>query len=249
MLLVRVGEIEFRGHTDRGFLIGPGGFKGWEGAPASRRESGDRPGAHGSFRTPVFKGARLVTLSGTALASSEAEVVHMGDVLAGVGQAPVRVTVTTEAGTRWADGDVEGPIIWDRVGGTPEAAYELSFLFPDPFKYGETQQFVTSSDAILTAHHRGNTAATPRFTVAGTFPNGYALHAAGRVVQVAGSATAISDTVDFRTGMVTRGGTFAPGRLQIGQFWSVPGGASLSWRLDRVGGTGTATMHLTDTFI
>lgn len=249
MLLIRVGDIEFHGHTDRGFLIGPGGFRGWEGAPATRRESADRPGTHGQFRTRAFKGGRLVTLSGTALGSSEAEVAQMGDVLAGIGQDDVRVTVQTALGTRWADGSVEGRIIFERVGGTSEADFEVSFLFPDPFKYGETHAFPTSTDALVTAYHRGNTASVPRFTVAGTFPSGYALHSQGRVVQVAGSASAVSDVVDFRTGMVTRGGSYLPALLQQGQFWDVPGGANLSWRLDRVGGTGTATAHVTDTYL
>ena len=249
MLLVRIGEIEFHGHTDRGFLIGPGGFKGWEGAPASRRESGDRPGAHGSFRTPAFKGARLVTLAGTALASSEAEVVYMGDVLAGVGQSTVRVSVTTEAGTLWADGDVEGPIIWDRVGGTAEADYELSLLFPDPFKYGGVHTSVSTGGNVSTSH-RGNTDAWQRFTVTGNMPNGYWLSGRGRVFEVPGPlAPGQTDVVDFKKRTVRRNGALVTG---IGAAaWSVPGGAVVDWSLTPFGGvgSGTATSALLDTYI
>lgn len=248
MLTVRVGDVEFHGHAGQGFLIGPGGFVGWEGAPANRRESSDRPGSHGSFAAGAWKGSRLLRLSGTALASSEAELAYMGDVLSGVGGSTSRVTVTTAAGTRWADGSVEGEIRFDRVGGALEAAYALSLWFPNPRKFGAVHES-SSSSATVTAHHYGNFEATPQFTVAGTFPNGYALHALGRVVQVAGVAGAVTDRVDFRTGMVTRNNALNPTLLQQGQFWTVAGGASVSWRLDPLGGSGTATCFLTDTFI
>lgn len=247
-LLIRIGEVEFHGHTDRGFLIGPGGFKGWEGAPATRREAMDRPGAHGSFAGLPYKASRLVSLSGTALGSSEADVAYLGDVLSGVGGAPVMVTVATAVGTRWATGSVEGEIKFDRVGGASEAAFALSLWFPDPRKYGVVNE-TASSGATVSAHHRGNFPATPRFTVTGTFPNGYALHADGKVVQVGGSASAVTDSVDFRTGMVTRNGSLQPSLLQQGQFWSVPGGALMPWRLDPIGSSGSATCFLTDTYI
>src|SRR5690606_14055589 len=107
MLPVRVGNVGFRGVTESGLLTGPDGFKGWEGSSATKRGVVERPGRHGAFPAPAFKSARLVQLSGHALAASVAELEHMGEVLAGVGQGSQTITVTTEAGTRWGVGSVE----------------------------------------------------------------------------------------------------------------------------------------------
>lgn len=249
MLLVRVGEVEFHGHTDSGFLIGPKGFKGWEGAPATRRERSDRPGGHGQFPARAYKNARLVTLSGTALGTSEADVAFMSDVLAGIGQDVTRVTVTTEAGTRWADGSVEGPIVWERVGGTSEAEFELSFLFADPFKYGETRQTVNSGSTFTQSFHYGNAPAIPKFTVTGNMTSGYSLVGkGGRVFSVPQSLpTGQTATIDFRTGIVRHDGVRVANVTP--SWWSVGGGEQVGWQLVPVTGSGTATCYLTDTFL
>lgn len=237
----------------RGFMFGPGGLQGVRGGVAVVSSSVQRPGEHGEFDLPVFKGARVVTVSGQALAPSERELDDLALQLSGLGAAGESVPLRHHAaGGRVLTGS--GRVIaqeFDQtVGGIATATYMLSLSMRDPRWYGAIRPYVTSSDALVTMQQAGNVAAVPRFEVAGTFPNGYALHAAGRVVQVAGSASAITDVVDFRTGMVTRNGTLAPTLLQQAQFWSVPGhGVPLSWRLDRVGGTGTATASVPDTFM
>jgi len=250
MLLVRVGEIEFRGHTDRGFLIGPGGFKGWEGAPSTRRDVMERPSRHGDFRADGFKASRLVTLSGTALATSEAELAHMGDVLSGLGARRSRVTVTTLAGTRWADGDVEGEIVFDRVGGRAQAPFKITFWFPDPRKYGETQSWAVAAGGSSSMHHRGNFEASPRFIVSGPQPSGYSFTAPGKPsFQVdAPLASGSTDVVDFRTGRVTRNGAPLLGAVPFPRTWTVPGGVVQSWGFASTG-SGGVTAELTDTFI
>lgn len=248
-MLIRVGNIEFHGHASSGFLIGPGGFKGWEGSAPTKREGQERVGQHGSHDTPAFKSARLVTLSGYALATSEAELEHMGEVLSGLGQSRQQVVVQSAVGTRWAWGSVDGEVKFDRVGGVPHASFQFSLWMPDPFKYGGTQEFPTSTDAVVSMWHRGNTEAWPKFTITGTFPSGYEIHAGGRVIRIEGSASPVTDTLDTVSGRFTRGGLLATRRVQLGQFWSVPGGASMSWSFQRKGGTGTCTGFLTDTFI
>lgn len=253
MLLVRVGEVEFHGLTDRGFLIEPGGFRGWEGAPATRRERSDRPGSHGQFPAAAFKSSRLVTLAGTALGSSEAEVAHLGDVLAGIGQEDARITVTTAVGTRWADGSVEGAIRFDRVGGFAEADFEVSFLLPDPFKYGEVRTSVSTPGAFVQSWHRGNAPAHPQFRVTATtaMSSGYALLGKGGKVFWVPSALAAGKTatIDFRTGIVRHDGVRVSSVTP--STWSVNGGESVGWQLvpNNGVGAGTATCYLTDTFL
>lgn len=254
MLHVRVGNVDFYGHTTNGFLIGPDGFRGWEGSAATKRNTVEREGQHGAFDTPAHKSARLFTLAGTALADSEGELEQLEEVLAGVGQSRTQIVVSSAKGTRWAYGSVEGPVVWDRIGGALEAEYEVSFLLPDSFKYGETRETVSAGDSVtfgntVAASHRGNAPAHPRFTVTATssMTSGYQIKGKGRTFDVPGPLNVGStDKVDFRTGQVLRNGVAVAN--VIPQRFQVNGGESAEWRLWPLSGAGTATMHLTDTF-
>lgn len=251
MLHVRIGNVDFLGFTASGFLIGPDGFKGWEGAPATRRAGIDRAGQHGAFSTPTFKAGRLVALSGHALANSEAELEHLGEVLSGVGQSEQTIAVQSAQGYRWGRGSVEGEVKFDRVGEATEATWSLSLFMPDPFKYGETRES-GSSGANVSAFHRGNTAAVPRFKVAGLWSGGYRIRGPqGQSFSVVGTLNSnVVDEVDFRTGMVRRNGVPLTRAVLSPEMWSVPGGAAVQWRVEGIdGGSGSAVMYLTDTFV
>ena len=255
MLLIRVGNVDFHGFTTHGFLISPGGFKGWEGSAATKRDAAERVGRHGAFSAPAFKSARLVSVAGTALADSEAELEHMGEVLAGVGQSEQTITVTTEQGTRWGVGSVEGEIKFDRVGGHLEAAFAFSLYMPDSFKYGETRDLPASSGDSVTfgstvqMHHRGTVAALPKFTVTATtsMTSGYQIKGKGRTFEVPGPLNVGStDKVDYETGTVRRDGAIVTG--VVPRTFDVNGGESVDWRLWPLSGAGTAVPHLTDKF-
>lgn len=251
MLHVRVGNVDFFGHTNLGFLIGPGGFRGWEGASATKRDAPERVGRHGAFDAPAYKSARLVTLSGSALARSEAELEQMEDVLSGVGQSKQRVVVTSAKGARWADGSVEGEITWDRVGGMLEADYKLSLLFADPFKYGETRTFVSTGSDVQ-VWHRGNTRAFGVLTVRGSDPLGYRVaHPGGSYRVTAPLTSSQTDVIDFRRGSYTKNGTAMDTAMTDADRFTVPGGRSTPFRIEPItsGASLTATLALTDTFI
>lgn len=250
MLKVRINEVDFHGHTDLGFLIGPGGFVGWEGSPATRREGIDLPLGHGSFRSQSFKSGRLLRLSGTALASSEGELASMGDVLSGLGASPSRVTVTTDAGTRWADGSVEGEVRFDRVGGARDADFGFTLWFENPRQFGAVNAWTVLANRPSSMRHDGNFPAHPRFIVRGPQPSGYSITATGKPsFQVnAPLASGSTDVVDFATGRVHRNGVLLVGGVSFPRTWSVPGGAEQSWSFAGTG-SGTCTAELTDTFI
>lgn len=251
MLLVRVGNVDFHGHTDSGFLIGPGGFKGWEGSAATKRDGVDRTGAHGSFAVPAFKAARLVTLSGHALAASEAELEHMGEVLAGVGQSEQTITVQSASGARWGRGSVEGEIKFDRVGGATEAVFSLTLWMPDPFKYGETRS-ARSTGANVELMNRGNARAVPKFKVTGPFPGGYRLRGpAGESFSVTTAlASGSVDDIDFASPVIRRNGSPLTRAVLSPEQWTIPGGGVASFRVEGIsGGTGFADGFVTDTYV
>lgn len=253
-----VGPIGFHGRPPsgeaadfKGFMIPRGGLQGVRGGVGVASESVQRPGEHGEFDLPVFKQARVVTVGGYAIESNDDALEQLGIVLGGLGAGGESMPLAYHGAgiVLHGQGRVISQEFQQDVGGIARATYSLSLSMRDPRWYGETREFPTSNGDIITMHHDGNFLATPRFTANGTYPNGYLLHAGGRVVQVAGSPTPVSDVLDFRTGMVVRNGALQPRLLQHGQFFSVPGGAVLSWRADPLGGTGTVTAHVTDTYM
>jgi hypothetical protein len=255
MLQVSVGNVVFHGHTTSGFLIGPGGFVGWEGSSATKREAVERQGAHGAFATPAFKTARLVSIAGTALADSEEELEHMEEVLSGIGQSRQQIVVQTSSRRRWAYGSVEGEIKFDRIGGASEADYRFSLFLPDPFKYGETRETLSQGDSvthgnIAVASHDGNTVAFPRFTVTPTSnigASGYQIKGEGKTFEVPGPLNVGQvDEVDFNTGTVRRDGALV--RDVIPRIFDVGSKESVEWRFWPLSGAGKAVMHLIDTY-
>lgn len=245
---IRIADFVFHGGdlpSSPGFTVSS--LTGWTGGPGVKRDNSPRQGAAGSHNVKGYSVDRVPVFRGLYHGASLDDVQYMSDALSGLESLEQRVTVAWPD-TKWVDAHVDR-VRFEPAGYKPEAEYQIELWVPDSYKYGETRQFPSSTDATVTAYHRGNAPAVPRFTVVGTFPNGYALHSQNRVVQVAGSASPISDVVDFRSGMVTRDGVYLPALLQQAQFWDVPGGANLSWRFDRVGGTGTATPYVTDTYL
>lgn len=256
MLHVRVGNVDFHGFTTHGFLLGGRrAFEGWEGRPGMRSERAERPAGNGSFSVPAYLGSRLVTLRGTALANSEGELEQMEDVLTGLALSDTQMTVTSEKGTRWAMCRAEDEVKWNRIGGALEAEFEVSFFLADPRKFGEVREFV-STGSNVTAYHRGNAPATPRFKVAASWPGGYRIRGPLRngtelsfslPVAMTGSSV---DLIDFNTGLVLRNGSPLPRAVLSPQMWTVPGGGTVQWRIEGIsGGTGSAVMYLPDTFI
>ena len=165
------------------------------------------------------------------------------------------ITVTTEQGTRWGVGSVEGEVKFDRVGGHLEAGFAFSLYMADPFKYGETRDLpVSSGDSVTFGNlavmsHRGNTAARPKFTVTPTtsMTSGYQIKGKGRTFEVPGPLNVGStDKVDYDAGTVRRNGVLVTG--VIPRTFDVNGGESAEWRFWPLSGAGTATPHLTDKF-
>lgn len=252
MLKVTVGEVVFERRTRSGFLIGPEGFRGWEGAPATRREQAAIPFGHGDRETEATKTPRLVTLSGHALAASPLELAYMGDVLAGIAPDPdTLITVQTEAGARWGRCTVEGEVIFDRRGGQSAAPYQLKLLMQDPRKYGRLHTTLgVPANTPRSMVNAGNFPAAPRFIVRGPQPAGWSITATGKpsfqvdVPLAAGS----TDVADFATGRVFRNGALLKGAASFPRTWAVPGGQTQTWQFAGTG-SGTVDAELTDTFI
>lgn len=247
MILVRYGGLEFSSRPlpepSPAFPILQGGFQGWFSRAAARSSDVERPGGHGSFDAPVRLSSRLVTMT-----------VHLdpGDergyrLLAGL---PLRdrFTVSEDGESAWADAHlIEVVANVDQLGKHSRA--DLVFRFPNPRKYGEQHEFV-SSGASVAAFHYGNFDADPVFEVSG-FVNGYRITGPGGSFTVPGpKASATVDRIDFSTGLFTRNGVPVTRAATQTDTWQVPVATRVSWRVQPIGsGTGSARMLLTDTWI
>lgn len=252
-LIVRVGEVVFHGQENvagSGFYVEQGGFSGWEEGTAPRLTEIFRPQAHGMFDLPVFQGARVVTISGVAVAESSAALAHMAAQITGLlaDGSSERVFVHENGLDTWASARLGARTKFSPIFGAGKYAnYELTLWCPNPRKFGEVREFASGE----AAYHYGNFTAAPVMTVAGTIGTGYTIAGPDSklftVTQPVVSGT--PHTIDMATGHLTVDGAIVHGEITQGDTWGIPGGSTVTNTLTPVSGSGTLTVAVTDTYI
>lgn len=249
MLSVRFGGLEFSSRPlpepSEALPITRDGLTGWWGRPSGRSDMVDRAAGHGELDLPVMLSARVVGLSGVVKAEHAA---RRADQLAGL---PVVGDFTVHEGgaSRRADARLVEAIV-QRAQINRLARFDLVFRCPDPRKFGEDWEFV-STGGLVRARHYGNFEASPVFEVTG-FPSGYRiLGPSGEGFTVTGSRPASAvDVIDFGSRQVIRNGVLLVGATSSARTWTVPAAREVSWRVQAIGsGQGRAVMRLHDTFI
>lgn len=241
-----------------GDLPGSTGFTiarqdGWTGGAGSKRDQLAHVGGDGAFRTPSWRPDRMFTWSGLYHGSSLDEVQHVGDVLTGLEGLSLPVTVQWGE-TRWAQVEVDR-VRFEPAGYKPQADYQVELWMPDPFKYGETREYV-STGSNVTIHNRGNAPVAPRFRVSAPWPGGYRIRGPLKADGVATSYAVVPamtgssvDLIDFAAGTITRNGNPLPRAVSSAERWTIPGGGSVAFRIEGIaGGTGAATAFVTDKY-
>ena len=116
---------------------------GWYDGVSTRRTSEPRPTSHGDFRTPATLASRVISLSGTAIAKSPAELHKMRDDLLSIcndGGYKVISVDTSSIGVRYTAVGLEGKPQWSRKTDL-YATFKLDLFAPDPHVYGEARQY------------------------------------------------------------------------------------------------------------
>ncbi|MBT2473314.1 hypothetical protein J7E68_01660 [Microbacterium sp. ISL-103] len=232
-----------------GLFVAPDGFEGWDdGGGDARRESIDRPSNHGEFDLPVYHGARVFSIDGWALATTDEELAHLRSIVTGIGATGDRVKVTVEhqGQTLWAYARRALRTTFRDSGirhGLRRARFVMQFSAADPRKYGEVRDVPAGTPAA----HRGNFPAMPLLMV-GAGSGGYTVTGPnGRVVVVV-TAPAAAHYIDFATGgLYTAAGVRQVGAITTYQPWSIPAG--LPGVTASINGSRTLTQRVTDTFI
>lgn len=251
MLEIRAGGLVILGRPaghglPRGLFVGPGGFQGWDDAPAGRRAGVDRPTAHGSFDVPVWRGERVVTIDGPALAYSESELGHLRSRVTGLGSdgRRVRLTVDHQGKTLWADGRVVEATFRDSGarGRRLHAKFSLQIVAADMRKYGPVVAFPGAS---VQAFHYGNFPSAPVIEVAGPVAAPYTVASQGRSYTVTQALTSgQTHRIDMATGWLYRNGVLQTGAVSSAQTFEVPPGQPVA-----VTGPASMTVKVTDTYI
>lgn len=248
--IIKAGPVEFHSEAARGFTIPPGGFTGWTDPVGARIRESLRPQGPGAAAVPQQLGTRLVSISGTCWADSPQDLDRYGNLLGGLGADGEAFQINVRHAGRWLHANAyrAAGVRFEEFPALNRAAYQYDFWCPDPRKYGESREIV-SSGANVQAFHYGNTDAWPVFTVTG-FANGYRIIGPGGTYQVGSKSAGAVDTIDFSDGLLVRNGNHVTRQVSQRDVWPVRPFQQSQWRVQAVGsGSGTATMTLADTYI
>jgi hypothetical protein len=260
--VVRVGGLVFDGREDgdKGFFIEPDGLSGWFNRPNMVRASAKRQQAAGSHPFPGYSDERLITIEGKCYTRSPEEQQSYADKLAGLLEDGEfgRLTVEHQGQSLWANVGLVSQEFDIDVYGT-DASYQVQLLAPDPYKYGTVRRFPADGSVgplqEIEVFHRGNARAYPRFVVAGTIDQDYAVYGPGtgnsrKRYKVNGAVSPRnSNVIDLSDGTVILNGAIRRGVVEDATTWGIPGKTKVSHTLDSNGDPATLVVFVTDTFI
>lgn len=248
MMRLRLGGLEFVGCAGEAtFTIERDGIRGHGlGGADMRRETVDRPGAHGAFSLPGYLTGRSIRWGGLVLTDSPREQEHallrLSGLLAGGGTSRLVI-----------DGD--NPRWLDVLRASPEppkvlvpglvASYSFEAWAPDPRMYGEVREYAAGEAAV----QYGNFPARPRIIVSGVAEAGYTVTGPGgrRVVVQRPLTASQPHTIDFVKGGLYVGGVRQLRAITVYEPWEIPPG--VPGVVTTVNGSRTLRVQVTDTFV
>lgn len=131
------------------FMLDDTAITGWFDGAGARRESTQRPISHGDFADPATLAARVISITGVAVASTRAELQKMRDDFIGLLSDGEYTTLTVETGAdvRTATVGIEGTPSWIHQHDTI-ATFKLDMFAPDPRIYGVERRLSLPGDPI-----------------------------------------------------------------------------------------------------
>jgi hypothetical protein len=257
------------------FILDPSAITGWLDGPGTRRDTTPRLAVDGDFYEPAYKSGRLITITGTAVAKTPADLQIMRDNL--MGQCPdgtyVPLIVATSTAWRRTDVGFEGTPGWIQLNDT-SASFKVDLYAPDPRVYGDWQRFTLSqggnsgslkyplkypinyyrpvTERGSAVKNNGNTRAYPQFRVVGSFTQGFSLtnNREGRVTYSGIVTTAAPVLVDMQKGTATQNGVDKSTLLSVRDWFSVKPGETLEPVFQPLmDGTGYCDIMFRDTWI
>lgn len=261
------------------YILDPTAVVGWSDGAVVRRADTPRLGKSGDFREPASFGARIVTLSGTAVADTHHDLLRMRDDMMSLFTVTDydSLSIDINGSKRWLKVGLEGTPSWvqqtDNV-----ASFRISFYAPDPHLYGYVSIIQTNItrankgglafplkyplklsavDVAPPIINNGNAPAWPIFKVIGDFKLGFTIQDnLGNGVRYNGMVTKVSPVIiDMGKGTATQNGIDRTTNLDYRNWFSIPPKSSIRPSLiptpDLSGdaGTGWCDIIVSDTWI
>lgn len=241
-----VGATNINVHTGKPYyILDQDALSGWLDGVSTKRTSIPRPNAWGDFSEPANLNSRLITMTGTAVASSVTELHQMRDDFMGIlnsGQYK-EIAVKNASGERYSTVGLEGTPQWVQQWDTV-AAWKINFYAPDPRVYGPVQQLQIGDSSVSGGldypisyplnygavpilqqiANTGNTDAWPTFIVTGNFFSGFSIHDDRRnTVTYSGQVSMMTPVIiDMGRGYATQNGQDRSTFLTRRQWFSIP---------------------------
>lgn len=231
-----------------GLYVKRGGLAGFDDMPAGRREAMGRDMEHGEYDLPVFRGPRVPSIEGIAVASSDFDLARLRSLVTGCGATGGGIDVFTShqgQDLKMRARVLEASFVDRGMRGRRLLAdFSLHMVCADPRRYGESHTYFGSS---VQAFHYGNFPASPVVEVAGPRSAPYTINGPGsRQFQVTQALTAgQTHRINFRTGQVLRNGAVQSGAIGRADLWTVPPGGQTGMSIS----SGSMTVVVPDTYM
>lgn len=267
----------FRSGTQGQFVLDPTALTGWDDGTNVRRDATMHPVSSGDFKEPYTFSARLISLSGTAIAPNRQELQILRDSLTGVLMSGeyAELRIETSASVRFSTVGLENKVEWvqqlDNV-----ASFRIEFYSPDPHIYGHERtinlnattdaggglayplsyplnynvQNAASADMSVT--NRGNANAWPTFKVTGDFYSGFTItDGTDKKITFTGAVSMASPVlIVTATGSVYQNGIDKSTLLTDRQWFPIPPKVTLSPRFIPIqNASGWCDIMVRDTYI
>lgn len=279
-IISTIGDITMRSYRLGGtkeYVLDPTAIVGWDDGTNVRRDNTARMNRNGDFYEPAHHSARVVSLSGTALATNRSLLQEMRDDLLGllVEGDYKTLWVETTASKRSALVGMEGTPSWVQQTDTT-AVWRMTFYSPDPFMYGvertinvgSTTAVVggmsyplkyplnynsqTSTLVLAGVSNSGNAPAWPILKVTGDYFSGFSItDGRDRKITYTGSVSYASPVIiDTLKGTATQNGVDKSVLLSDRQWFSVSPKGSIYPKFQPVqGSSGWCDIIIRDTYI
>lgn len=257
------------------FVLDENAITGWLDGPGTRRDVTPRLAVDGDFYEPAVKSARLITITGTAVAATPQDLTAMRDKL--MSQCPdgeyTELAVFGFNSWRRAEVGFEGTPSWVILSDTV-ASFKVDLYAPDPRVYGDWQRFTLSmggnsgalnfplsfpmsfsrpaSERGSAVTNNGNTRAYPSFRVTGDFTQGFSISDnRDGLVKYAGVVTNQAPVIiDMAKGTATQNGVDKSTLITVRDWFSVkPGETLVPAFMPTKDGTGFCDIMFRDTWI
>lgn len=204
-------------------------LENWEGGGTLRRASTPRLNKAGEFYERGYRGAKMMTIEGSATFPTRREAAEFAMELEATMADGTEGTLTVRDDdlglTRFQQIYLTAGVKITRNGEDVDFVFDV--MAPDPYKSGTTVTTAsTPTDGTVKARNTGTADAALTYSVAGNYPNGFTISGPDGDLQFTGAinATAVPVVIDDTTGKVTQGTQDLGSRLIVREWSRVRGG-------------------------